>query len=62
MTFQVSDTAISDPLIRHTALRHALVSYLLGVVVIATTIILWPASGSESGGPLACAAIRRGRG
>lgn len=40
MTFQVSDTAISDPLVRHTALRHALVSYLLGVVVIATTINL----------------------
>ncbi len=40
MTFQVSDTAISDLLIRHTALRHALVSYLLGVVVIATTINL----------------------
>jgi len=40
MTFQVSDTAISDPLVRHTVLWHALVSYLLGVAVVATTINL----------------------
>jgi uncharacterized membrane protein len=40
MTFQVSDTQISTKEIRATALRHALVSYLFGAVVIATTINL----------------------
>ena len=40
MTFQVSDTAISDREIRATALRHALLSYLFGTVIVATTINL----------------------
>jgi uncharacterized membrane protein len=40
MTFQVSDTAISSALIRRTALRHALLSYLFGTGVLATTINL----------------------
>jgi uncharacterized membrane protein len=40
MTFQVSDTQIRTKEIRATALRHALVSYLFGAVVIATTINL----------------------
>ena len=40
MTFQVSDTDLESPAIRHTALRHALVSYLLGAVIVAGTINL----------------------
>jgi len=38
MTFQVSDTDISKPKIRATILRHALLSYLFGTVILATTI------------------------
>jgi uncharacterized membrane protein len=38
MTFQVSDTDLNSRAIRMTALRHALLSYLFGVVVVATTI------------------------
>ena len=38
MTFQVSDTDLNAKLIRMTALRHALLSYLFGVVVVSTTI------------------------
>lgn len=38
MTFQVSDTAITDPLVRATVLRHALLSYLFGAAIIAATI------------------------
>jgi uncharacterized membrane protein len=38
MTFQVSDTDIGAKAIRMAALRHALLSYLFGVVVVATTI------------------------
>ena len=40
MAFTVSDTAIRAPAIRRTVLRHALLSYLLGAVVVATTINL----------------------
>ncbi len=40
MTFQVSDTDISDSVIRATALRHALLAYLFGAVVIASTVNL----------------------
>jgi uncharacterized membrane protein len=40
MTFQVSDTQIRNKVVRATALGHALVSYLFGVGVIATTINL----------------------
>ncbi|MGN6743510.1 MAG: DUF1345 domain-containing protein [Amnibacterium sp.] len=40
MTFQVSDTDIQDPAIRATALRHSLLSYLFGAVVIASTVNL----------------------
>ena len=40
MSFQVSDTDISRKVIRATALRHALLAYLLGAVVVATTINL----------------------
>ena len=38
MTFQVSDTDIQARPIRRTALRHALVSYLFGAVILAVTI------------------------
>lgn len=40
MTFQVSDTDLKTDAIRSTALRHALLSYLLGAIVLATTINL----------------------
>jgi uncharacterized membrane protein len=38
MTFQASDTDLTAKAIRMTALRHALLSYLFGVVVLGTTI------------------------
>jgi uncharacterized membrane protein len=38
MTYQVSDTNLTTKVVRHTALRHALMSYLLGTVIIAATI------------------------
>jgi uncharacterized membrane protein len=38
MTFQVSDTNITSPHIRRTVLRHALLSYVFGIAVIALTI------------------------
>jgi uncharacterized membrane protein len=40
MTYQVSDTDIGDRPIRMTALRHALLSFLLGAIVLAITINL----------------------
>jgi len=40
MTFQVSDTDLKTKTIRATALRHGLLSYLFGAVIIATTINL----------------------
>ena len=40
MTFQVSDTDLTSKAIRATALRHALLSYLFGAVIIATVINL----------------------
>jgi len=40
MTFQVSDTDLQTTEIRATALRHALISYLFGAVIIAVTINL----------------------
>ena len=50
MTFQVSDTDLETPSIRTTALRHALLSYLFGAVILATTINLISGLGSGSGG------------
>lgn len=38
MTFQVSDTNLETHKLRATALRHALLSYLFGSVILATTI------------------------
>jgi uncharacterized membrane protein len=49
MTFQVSDTAIRSSAIRATALRHALLSYLFGAVILATTVN-FVVSLSSSGG------------
>ena len=41
MTYQVSDTDLTSQAVRHTALRHALLSYLFGTVIIAATIMAW---------------------
>ena len=38
MTFQVADTDIKDPKIRHTVLIHSLLGYLFGAVILAVTI------------------------
>lgn len=38
MTFQVSDTAVQTKRIRTTVLQHALLSFVFGTVIIATTI------------------------
>jgi uncharacterized membrane protein len=38
MTYQVSDTDLTSRRIRSTALRHALISYVFGIAVIAVTI------------------------
>ena len=47
MTYQVSDTEIGLTSIRATVLRHALLSYLLGAVVLAVTIDLIAGLGSK---------------
>jgi uncharacterized membrane protein len=47
MTYQVSDTEIGLTSIRATVLRHALLSYLLGAVVLAVTINLIAGLGSK---------------
>ena len=49
MTFQVSDTDLTTTVIRGTALRHALVSYLFGAVVLATTVNLVVSLASTGG-------------
>jgi uncharacterized membrane protein len=38
MTFQVSDTNLQTKPIRHSAIRHALLSYVFGTVIVAITI------------------------
>ncbi|WP_427170886.1 DUF1345 domain-containing protein [Arthrobacter sp. 92] len=40
MTFQVSDTNLTTDAVRYAALRQALISYVLGTIVLATTIYL----------------------
>jgi uncharacterized membrane protein len=40
MTFQVSDTDLTTKAIRHMVIRHALLSYMFGVVIIAASINL----------------------
>lgn len=48
MTYQVSDTALSSREFRMSALRHALLSYLFGAVILATIINLIAGLGSAS--------------
>ena len=38
MTYQVSDTQISRREIRHTVIKHALLSFVFGTAIIAVTI------------------------
>ena len=38
MTYQVSDTDLTTKIVRRTATRHALLSYLFGTVVVAMMI------------------------
>lgn len=40
MTYQVSDTAIRDPRIRQSVLSHAILSYVFGVVIVASFVNL----------------------
>jgi uncharacterized membrane protein len=40
MTYQVSDTTLRDPRIRHTVLAHAILAYLFGVVIVAGSVSL----------------------
>ncbi len=40
MTFQVSDTTLQSKELRRMALRHALISYVFGTLIIATTVNL----------------------
>jgi uncharacterized membrane protein len=50
MTFQVSDTDLQTPKIRATALRHALLSYLFGAIILASTINLISGLATSSSG------------
>jgi uncharacterized membrane protein len=47
MTFQVSDTALGSTAMRAAALRHALLSYLFGTVILAAAINLIAGLGSN---------------
>jgi len=40
MTYQVSDTNLENPRIRREALKHSLLSYVFGTVILAATINL----------------------
>ena len=48
MTYQVSDTDLKTHRIRATALRHGLLSFLFGAIILATTINLVAGLGSSS--------------
>ena len=50
MTFQVSDTDLHTTRMRAAALRHALLSYLFGTVILASTINVIVSLGSGGGG------------
>jgi uncharacterized membrane protein len=50
MTFQVSDTDIQSSAVRAAALRHALLSYLFGAVILATTVNFVVSLSSSGGG------------
>ena len=43
MTFQVSDTDLTSKAVRRTALRHALISYLFGAVIVESSSTWSPA-------------------
>lgn len=47
MTYQVSDTTLNGTEFRKNAIRHALLSYLFGTVIVATTISLIAGLGSS---------------
>ena len=47
MTFQVSDTSVQDSQIRATVLRHTLLSYLFGAVILAVVVNLIAGLGSS---------------
>jgi uncharacterized membrane protein len=49
MTYQVSDTSLLTPQIRAIAFRHALLSFLLGAVVLATIVNLVASLGATGG-------------
>jgi Protein of unknown function (DUF1345) len=49
MTFQVSDTDLQTSAIRSATLRHALLSFLFGAVILAATINLIVGLGSGGG-------------
>ncbi len=49
MAFQVSDTALTTRAMRSTVLRHGLLSYAFGTVIVATTINLVAGIGSGGG-------------
>ena len=40
MTYQVSDTMLSDPRVRRAALAHAILAYVFGVVIVAGSVNL----------------------
>lgn len=48
MTFQVSDTSLTSPAMRATALRHALLSYLFGSFILAATVNLLASLGNAA--------------
>ena len=48
MTYQVSDTSLGNRAFRMTALRHSLLSYLFGAVILATIINLVAGLGGQS--------------
>ena len=50
MTYQVSDTALRTPQVRRIALRHTLLSYVFGTVIVAATINLVVGLASSPGG------------
>ena len=47
MTYQVSDTSLQNTDMRSTALKHALLSYLFGAVILAAAINLVAGLGSS---------------
>ena len=50
MTYQVSDTDVSSTDIRSVVLRHSLLSYLFGTVILAATINLVEQLGGQING------------